>query len=274
VTVQEALEKLRGAGFAEAGACRFTPQAIRPGFQKRRCLPEGIQTILVGVYPYYSGDRRERNLSLYAVVPDYHVTLAGMLERAAAELKALSPGHIFLPFADNSPICEVEAACRAGLGVRGRHNLLITPRFGSFVFIGELLTTLPFEDKERAGSGCDGCGLCAAACPTSALNGNGGFERGRCLSYLTQKKGGLSPEEESALKKASCVWGCDLCQLACPRNKGVEMASSCGQALWSLKRESLEGLSSEQFRKAYGGRAFAWRGKETLLRNLRLLYEK
>jgi len=269
MTAHKVLAKLVGAGFAEAGVCRFAPQALRQAAAGRRTLPEGIQSILVGIHPYYSGDRPGRNLSLYAVVPDYHVTLMNMLERAAAELKALAPGHVFLPFADNSPIREVDAACRAGLGVRGRNNLLITPRFGSFVFIGEILTTLPFEGVESACACCDGCGLCAAACPTSALSGS--FKRERCLSYLTQKKGELSPEEESALRKAPCVWGCDLCQLACPRNRGAEKASSCGQELWSISREHLEGLSPGQFRKAYGGRAFAWRGAKTLLRNLRLV---
>lgn len=267
MTARDALKILRDAGFADAGACRFEPRALRRT-GRAHCLPEGLQSILVGVYPYYSGDRPGRNLSLFAVPPDYHDTLLLMLRSAAATLQDLAPGHIFLPFADNSPICEVEAACRAGLGVRGRHNLLITPRFGSFVFIGELLTTLEFDGEQMEPGRCDGCGLCAGACPAGALKD--GFERERCLSHISQKRGKLSPEEERALALSDCVWGCDLCQLACPRNRDAELAPPCPQALWSLSLETLEPLSPEDFCKAYAGRAFAWRGKKPLVRNLRL----
>ena len=215
----------------------------------RRTLPEGIQSILVGIHPYYSGDRPGRNLSLYAVVPDYHVTLMNMLERAAAELKALAPGHVFLPFADNSPIREVDAACRAGLGVRGRNNLLITPRFGSFVFIGEILTTLPFEGVESACACCDGCGLCAAACPTSALSGS--FKRERCLSYLTQKKASFRPRRKARLK-APCL-GCGSLPARVPPAIGARRRRPpAGGQLVNLA-SILEGFPG-QFRKAYGGR--------------------
>ena len=106
-------------------------------------LPEGAKRVVAAAFPYrlleefYAG----RNISRYAVPRDYHAVCGGCLEHACVLLRAAYLGEEFIWFCDNSPLPEVELAQRAGLGVRGRHNLLITEQYGSWVFLGEIVTS-------------------------------------------------------------------------------------------------------------------------------------
>ena len=102
--------------------------------------------------------------------------------------------------------------CAAGLGVLGDNGLLITPRWGSFVFIGEIITLSEAPPEPAPLKFCAHCGRCSAACPSPDS----------CLSALTQKKGALSAGEEELIRRSGSVWGCDICQLACPCNDGAE----------------------------------------------------
>ena len=115
---------------------------------------------------------------------------------------------------------------------------------------------------------CMGCGRCKAACPTGALEGGG-----VCLSALTQHKGELTPEEEGLLRAHPYVWGCDLCQTACPYNQSPKLAPLPefeADYLPSLTLKDLEGLTNRAFKEQFGHRPFAWRGPAVLRRNLKL----
>jgi epoxyqueuosine reductase QueG len=107
-------------------------------------LPENPETVIVACFPYLLNDSayKNRNISKYAVVTDYHEVAVARLRKAAEKLKSIYPDNSFAVFADNSPIPEVRAACAAGLGVRGLNSLLITEKYGSYVFIGEIVTDL------------------------------------------------------------------------------------------------------------------------------------
>ena len=222
-----------------------------------------------------------RNLSLYAVPRDYH---GYMKELEAAVLPSLSrayPHNRFALFADHSPICEVDAAARAGLGVLGLNGLLITPDYGSFVFIGEMITDADYAavTGEEIPSFpptpplCEGCGACLTACPTGCREG----ERTRCLSALTQKKGELTQEERNSILSGGLVWGCDACQLACPHNTAVitegrdtPLSYFREQRLNCLGEAEITAMSDE----AFASRAYAWRGRAVITRNCRLFEEK
>ena len=119
---------------------------------------------------------------------------------------AFFPENSFSAFVDNSPIPEVKTAALAGLGVVGENGLLITEEFGSWVFIGEIVTDLFIECEEREIKSCIKCGKCKKVCPA----------KNECLSAVSQKKGELSSEEERLLKENNIVWGCDICQEVCP----------------------------------------------------------
>jgi epoxyqueuosine reductase len=192
-------------------------------------------------------------------------------------LKALYPDRRFAFFADHSPILEVDAAARAGLGVLGMNGLLLTPEYGSFVFIGELITDADYTsvtgeaipDFPAEPPVCEGCGLCIKACPTGCCDGS----RDGCLSALTQKKGALTPEETAAIIKGGLVWGCDACQLACPHNRAVIQEGRDTSIPFfredRLLRVDTASLGSMED-TAFSERAYAWRGKAVISRNIRL----
>jgi epoxyqueuosine reductase len=191
-------------------------------------------------------------------------------------LRALHPGHRFAPGTDNSPLDERQCARLAGVGIQGLNGLIIVEPYGSWVFLGTILTDLPLPSAKEPSGTCIQCGACVRACPGGALR-TSPFDESRCLSALTQKKGQLTPEEETLLAAHPLIWGCDICQRVCPYNKDVlpsPLRDLSGEDsvpyLSSLSQEDLEGLSNRTFRAKYGDRAFAWRGPAVLRRNLSL----
>ncbi len=235
-------------------------------------------TVLVAAFSYYAG-AQPGNLSRYCRGADYHSVLKARLERLSEGLRLRHPGHDFLPLVDASPIPEQRAAELAGLGLRGQNGLLIVPGFGSFVFLGTIVTDLPRRalslPPQQGGAvslGCADCGRCVRACPTGALSG-GGFDAARCLSQISQKKGELSAQERAWISKSPLIWGCDLCQRVCPHNQQLpqtEIPEFRENLLCSLHKEDLEGLGKRAFLERYRGRAFTWRGPAPLRRNLAL----
>ena len=119
--------------------------------------------------------------------------------------------------------------------------------------------------------GCLGCRKCIKACPTGAL-GECGTDGYKCLSYITQKKGELTQQEQELMRKCGTVWGCDICQDVCPHNADAEQTDIDEfreDLIDTLKLDS--NISNKEFRRIYGKRAFAWRGKAVLVRNLEIL---
>ncbi len=223
-------------------------------------LPEKAKTVISVCFPYLLDDEKYSglNISRYAAVPDYHNMVMNRLENAANALKEAYPEYEFIPFADNSPIPEVTAACRAGLGVKGKNSLLITKEYGSYVFLGEIVTDMEIEAKENYISFCLSCGKCVSACPDSAISD--GIIRESCLSYITQKKGELSEKEINLIKESGCLWGCDICQTVCPMNIGAKHTDI---------EEFIGGASPRLDKNTdISGRAFEWRGKKVIERNL------
>ena len=250
-------------------ACRVTLQRLldrEPGFVPR--------TVLLYLVPYYAGPAE--NLSLYAAARDYHLFFRAFGEKLIGYLQTVFPTGGFRSYGDHSPIAECDAAAKAGLGVIGRNGLLINRKYASLVFIGDVVTDVPPDafpacrDPSEI-SFCENCGCCAAACPTGILSGKGEL----CLSAVTQKKGELSPEEKDLILSHGSAWGCDLCQLACPH---VKRAIGSGDALTPIPyfRENrtprltydlVANMPEDEFK----ARAYAWRSRKTLLRNLALL---
>ncbi len=225
-------------------------------------VPESAIIFLV---PYYSGDGE--NLSAYAVARDYHIFLKEAGEELCFLLKE-KLGFDAACFADHSPIDERDAAAKCALGILGDNGLLINEKYGTYVFIGEVLTDAPPEllgaREPSVPEGCLHCGSCLSACPKREI--------GVCLSALTQKKGSLTEHERRSIKKHGSVWGCDLCQILCPYNKNpkttpVKFFSE--DRITYITREALAGMGKEEF----ASRAYSWRGEDTLLRNIEIFEE-
>mgnify|MGYP005754031123 FL=1 len=269
--------------FAAAGAAAWGGAAFRrllpflstEALEKVEALCPRPKTVLAAAFPYYAGER-PGNLSLYARGEDYHAVVVRRLNTVCEALAEQYPGESFFPSADNSPLPEREAAWLAGIGLRGASGLLILPPYGTYVFLGTILTGAALELPERSPApDCPRCGACRAACPAGAM-GEGGPDVSRCLSELTQKKGALTGEEAARLKAHPLIWGCDFCQRACPFNADPALSplpEFSTDLVDSLENADLEGLTNRTFREKYGGRAFAWRGPGPLRRNLELKRE-
>lgn len=247
------------------GLCLF--DKIKDGLIECRAksrLPENPKTVIVACFPYLLDESayKNRNVSKYAVVTDYHDVAIARLERAIEKLKILFPNEEFAAFADNSPIPEVRTACYAGLGVSGENTLLITEKYGSYVFIGTIVTSAEFEIAENEIKSCIKCGKCKKSCPSGAISDTG-FERKLCLSEITQKKGALTQAEEQLMKECGCVWGCDICQDVCPMNKNAAV-TEIEEFLASPKACVSQGCDLE-------GRAYEWRGRKVIERNINIL---
>ena len=232
--------------------------------------PEG--SLLVMLIPYYvSGEKR--NISVYAVPRDYHIYFSVLGEKLGRALCEDFPGHRFHTAADNSPIDEVDAAVRSGLGFFGDNGLFISPEYGSDVFIGGIYSDMPFGSfgcppLPECRDQCLHCGKCRKACP-----GDFSDKRSGCLSAVTQKKGRLSSEEEEMIIRNMSAWGCDICQQVCPFNTKVR-DTEVGFFLESRTPYLTYDLVNDMSEQEFSSRAYAWRKRETILRNLALLEGK
>lgn len=228
------------------------------------------KSILVFLVPYYAGETV--NLSRYAAAKDYHIVLKEITDRLIEGIRRRYPEAHAKGYGDHSPIAERAAALRAGLGVLGDNGLIINEKYGSYVFIGDVITDLSpdalFAKPKKEIRGCMHCGRCKAACPTGILRGEGED----CLSAITQRKGSLTDKEIAWMKKHNTVWGCDLCQSVCPYNKDPHVSPFSffkEDLIPHLTLKILENMSDEVFSE----RAFAWRGRKTVERNLSLFEE-
>ena len=262
------------AGAARWGSCAYADLSLSPERQEKAAsLCPNPSGVLIAAFPYFAGNK-PGNLSLYARGKDYHLSVTRRLSQVAQLLGERYPENRFVPGADNSPLDERQCAWLAGLGIRGQNGLVIVPPYGSWVFLGTILTDLPLPSAKTPAPDCMGCGACKRACPGGAL-GRHPFDEDRCLSALTQKKGALTPDQEALLGAHPLIWGCDICQTVCPYNREAQRSplpdlAGAGDYLSTLSSEDLEGLSNRTFRAKYGDRAFAWRGPAVLRRNLEI----
>ena len=223
-----------------------------------------VQSVAVFLIPYNAG-QKTTNLSVYAQVRDYHLYLRELSARLGEYLSEKGRNVSFRGFADSSPLAERETALAAGLGVQGDNGLLIHPKYGSFFFIGAFFFServMECNPKAQAGK-CLSCGACRKACPTGASEDP---KRERCLSLISQKKN-RTAEEDALLASADCKWGCDLCQNACPMNQNAALTPIPffqGEHITHLTPEAAE-LPKKEFLT----RAFSWRGREILRKNLK-----
>lgn len=198
---------------------------------------------------------------------DYHVVLKDRLKKLIMEIKKIKE-FSYKHYVDTGPLIERELARKAGIGYYGKNCSIINDEYGSFIFIGYILTDIDMPvDSPILANKCGDCNLCIKACPTGALEGPFRFNPKKCISYLTQTK--MDIPYELREKMGTSIYGCDICQLVCPKNKGVkksnhiEFLSNKGY----IDIKELLFMSNREFKKKYGSMAGAWRGKNILKRN-------
>ncbi len=196
-------------------------------FRPAQLLP-GCRTLVFTGLNYYQQreDVAADNglVARYAWGRDYHKVLGKRLKRIASGLREIFPEERFLTFLDTTPLAERHFAARAGVGFIGRNTLLIRKGYGSWFVIGGIATTLEtgLESSDSPGGECPpNCRRCIEACPTGALYAPYRIDARKCISYLTIEHKGVIPPELASVT-GGWIFGCDLCQEACPFNRNVE----------------------------------------------------
>jgi len=198
---------------------------------------------------------------------DYHYVLQDKLDRLARGIEALTADFEYKGMVDTGALVDTAVAQRAGIGFIGKNGLVISKEFGSYMFLGELITNLDIEPDQPVDYGCGDCNRCVTACPTSCLIGDGSMNAKRCLSFQTQDKGVMDLEFRKKIK--TVIYGCDICQICCPYNKGLDnpLATEIDPDLSHPELLPFLELSNGQFKEKFGHVAGSWRGKNILQRN-------
>ncbi|HTU70621.1 MAG TPA: tRNA epoxyqueuosine(34) reductase QueG [Candidatus Baltobacteraceae bacterium] len=209
-------------------------------------------------------------VSNYAWSLDYHRRVRALLADVAGAIDRAAGAPVTAIACDTKPIAERAFAARAGLGWIGKHTNLISPSHGSFVFLGEIVTTLELESDAPLRKTCGSCVRCVEGCPTGALRGDYTIDASRCIADLTQRTDPI-PRELRALI-GDWVWGCDICQIVCPPTQRAgtrgspaflpHERSTAAPALTELLK-----LRSGEFKRRYARTAMGWRGAAVLRRN-------
>jgi epoxyqueuosine reductase len=247
---------------------RADPQAL---------WPEAKSLIAVGINygpaedPMAQLRRHERAaISVYAQGRDYHKVLKSRLKRLGIWLAETYACGVKV-FVDTAPLMEKPAAMRAGLGWIGKHTNLVSREFGSWLFLGEMLTSLPIPPDPPEVDHCGRCDRCMKACPTGALAEPYRIDSRRCISYLTiEHKGAIDADLKARI--GNRVYGCDDCLAACPWTKFAKPTEEAdlrprARMAWPRLAE-LAGLDEAAFRAMTMGSPVRRTGYERFLRNV------
>lgn len=239
-----------------------------------RNVMEGAKSIIVCAFPYYIGEKGNSNISKYCYGKDYHIVVKDKLQYICDYLSKEIKGFEYKLFSDNGPLVERHLAYLSGIGYFGINNNIITDEYGSYIFIGYIINNYEFKPDEPLPKTCIKCNKCVKYCPGNAILGNFELNPRRCLSYLTQKKGELSEEEINMIEIGKKVFGCDICQDICPHNKNIpitEIIEFKENIIINIEYDEINQISNKEFKRRYGDRAFSWRGKSIIKRNLEIV---
>ncbi len=230
---------------------------------------ENAKSVIVCLFPYANHQRETQNVSLYARLPDYHKVVGAYLAKICEFIRKEHPACNLKPFVDSGPLSDKYFAYLAGLGFQGKHTLLINEKYGTFCFIGYIITDLPLAADKPIERKCEACSACIKACPGKALQSDGMMDATRCVSYITQSKE-ITIEQKNILDSQPYVYGCDICQNACPYNQNLPctpIPEFCNPTLDGLQKEEIESISGREFKRRYADYPFTWRGKDAILKN-------
>ncbi|MCS5502917.1 MULTISPECIES: tRNA epoxyqueuosine(34) reductase QueG [Lysinibacillus] len=200
---------------------------------------------------------------------DYHTALRERLKLLSTWLEEHVKGVRIESMVDTGALVDRAVAERAGIGWSGKNCSIITPEFGSYVYLGELITNIPFAPDKPMEDECGDCRLCLDVCPTGALIQGGQLDAQRCIAFLTQTKGTLPDEFRSHI--GNRLYGCDTCQTVCPKNKGkinwIHEEFIPDPELAKPLLTPLLTITNREFKGRFGHVSGSWRGKKPIQRN-------
>lgn len=247
---------------------RFDPDALLPG----------ARTVVVCAVSYRSDislgqhDPSRPHVASYACCRDYHKSVKKMLQRLLGRIAGALPGVSGRCFTDSAPLLEKWWAMQAGVGSVGRNSLIITPEFGSFVLLGEVVVDVAADEYDAPldWDPCRGCRLCMQSCPNGAIVGPREIDTRRCISRLTIERD--SSVCRSGLSTHGWIFGCDICQSVCPHNRRAPRhVNAAFDPLFDprgMDREYWLGLDEDAFRRDFSGTPLLRAGLERIRRTL------
>lgn len=215
-------------------------------------------------------NRAVGNVSVYARNRDYHDVVKGMLKHLAQFIVGRGGAGVKV-FVDTAPVMEKPLAARAGLGWQGKHTNLVSRQHGSWLFLGEIYTTLALPIDRSGRNHCGSCQRCLEVCPTDAFPAPYRIDATRCISYLTIEHPGPIPD---ALRPAigNRIYGCDDCLAVCPWNHFAatsrHMKLTARDDLRAPQLRSLAELDDAAFRKHFAGSPIKRIGRDRFVRNV------
>ena len=246
---------------------RLDPRLLMPGVKSIVC-------VALSYAPAKTIPADQYQIAYYAYGKDYHDVMKQKLHALASACGITT----YRAFCDTAPVLERYWAQRAGLGWIGRNHQLIIPHAGSMFFLGELFVTDTLHYDSPTPNRCGRCHACLDACPTSSIiNNQSSFISSRCLSYLTIEHRGPIPHSSFLIPNSSflipnSIYGCDICQLACPWNRfavpTTEPAFQPSEALLTMTKEKWHNLTEEQYRILFKGSAVKRAKYSGLMRNI------
>ena len=242
-----------------------------------RLWPEARSAIVVGQNYGPAGDplagleRRDRGtVSVYARGRDYHDVMKKKLRVVARRVHEALGCEVKL-FVDTAPVMEKPLAQRSGIGWQGKHTNLVSRQFGSWLFLGEILTTLELAPDAPETDRCGSCRRCLDICPTDAFPAPYRLDATRCISYLTiEHEGHIAAEFRAAI--GNRIYGCDDCLAVCPWNKFASLAAEPAlfprMELAAPRLAELAALDDASFRAFFSGSPIKRLGRDRFVRNV------
>jgi epoxyqueuosine reductase len=251
-------------------------------FEKRtdpRQLIDGAKSVVSVILNYYprknQTDPEAPVLAKYAYGKDYHQVIRRKLKSLLEFTRGIIPECDGRVFTDSAPVMEHTWASRAGLGWIGKNSLLLSSRFGSFVFIGEMIITAELDYDTPVNDMCGSCRNCITSCPTGAIVEDRVIDAGRCISFHTIENKTPGMPENLRGKFQNRVFGCDICQDVCPWNRKATPHTieefNPHPDLLNMSKADWESISEEKFNTVFSGSAVKRAKYGGLRRNIEFL---
>ncbi|TDX59316.1 tRNA epoxyqueuosine(34) reductase QueG [Orenia marismortui] len=213
------------------------------------------------------------SLSRFAWGQDYHHVLGNRLDELVKFIKSKKQEVEVFKFVDTGPTVDRALARRAGIGWQGKNCSIINPKYGSWIFLGGIITDLDLEYDSAIENKCGDCRRCIDACPTGALVDAYTLDSRKCLGYITLSKGYL--DEEQRKKMGNRLWGCDSCQSVCPHNQRAKVGEH-----QEFRPQNLDAypelvplltLTNKEYKEKFMITPMNWRGKRPIQRNVAII---
>jgi len=267
-----------------AGDMGYLRRSARQRADVRNVVPSAKSVIVTATLynvdrPYSTecADRQRAQIARYAWGEDYHAVIEARLEELLAWMRRVSPEPFEARrYVDTGPVQERVYAQHAGIGWTGKNTCVINPELGSWLFLGEIISSLSLDPDPPSPDQCGTCALCLEACPTEALRAPGVLDATRCISYLTIELRGSIPNGLRGSVGAH-IFGCDVCQEVCPWNLDAPVSSDPNwrpRPVWDMKRiVELSRMSDDELGAALRGSAMRRAKIDGLRRNLAVALE-